>query len=295
MSNAESQSKVWRPPGFDGVELEKIVGFQRKSPLIYVENYEFSLNMSERKSSGYMIYNGHRDSLGNDFSRPVLHSQSPDTTAIAMLEYDPSPMHMWTLKLSPTAMLQHLREATRKPVVLPHFAHFLLSVAENDHLSSLVRRTIQCFDTPSSKLERETRLLKVALTATNFYTTQRAIEIQVGSERTAAQLVKEYLVEHLYEDVGLDQLALLTGLSRFQVLRAFQREFFTTPHRFQTGLRVSRSKHLLQQGISIAQVSSKLGFYDQAHFSKVFKHFTHVSPSRFVREVGPENQKAGNT
>ena len=63
MSNAESQSKVWRPPGFDGVELEKIVGFEGKSPLIYVENYEFSLNMSERKSSGYMIYNGHRDSL----------------------------------------------------------------------------------------------------------------------------------------------------------------------------------------------------------------------------------------
>ena len=50
-------------------------------------------------------------------------------------------------------------------------------------------------------------------------------------------------------------------------------------------IRIDRAKVLLTTtDISILDLSVSLGFYDQSHFSKTFKKFTGVSPSKYRNE-----------
>ncbi len=49
-----------------------------------------------------------------------------------------------------------------------------------------------------------------------------------------------------------------------------------------TKVRVEKSKKmLLEDGVSLAIISSQCGFKDQSYFTKVFKKETGVSPKRF--------------
>ena len=92
---------------------------------------------------------------------------------------------------------------------------------------------------------------------------------------------REAIEAHPERDVGLDDLAALTGLSRFHLLRAFRQEVGVTPHAFVTGRRVARAKRLLAGEDALTTVALDCGFYDQSHFSRTFKAWTGVTPGQY--------------
>ncbi|MGV8939789.1 MAG: AraC family ligand binding domain-containing protein [Allorhizobium sp.] len=100
-------------------------------------------------------------------------------------------------------------------------------------------------------------------------------------ERTAVWRAREYLTENFSDDVGLQQLAAIAGLSRAHLIRAFRREFHITPHAFLTDVRIRQARALLCLGRSPADVAFACGFADQAHFSRHFKARVGVSPGQF--------------
>ncbi|MFA9374988.1 MAG: helix-turn-helix domain-containing protein, partial [Poseidonibacter sp.] len=55
------------------------------------------------------------------------------------------------------------------------------------------------------------------------------------------------------------------------------------PHAFLVNKRIekARNKMLNNKEISLAQLSSEVGFYDQSHFSKVFKRVFAISPNKY--------------
>ena len=46
-------------------------------------------------------------------------------------------------------------------------------------------------------------------------------------------------------------------------------------------LKIKRAQSLLRKSDSITEIGEKLGFYDQAHFSRTFKSFTGISPQKY--------------
>ncbi len=102
-----------------------------------------------------------------------------------------------------------------------------------------------------------------------------------------ASLVREYVVGNLSEKITLEQLANVVGLSRFHFLRAFRSTFGQPPHRYLIRSRIERAKILLlDRRTSVAEVTARVGFTDQAQFARAFRKATGSTPSQFRRLNG---------
>jgi AraC-like DNA-binding protein len=86
--------------------------------------------------------------------------------------------------------------------------------------------------------------------------------------------------------VSLAELAELSGISRFQLVRGFAREVGTTPHAYLVQRRVCLARRLLTQGQSVAEAAMNAGFADQSHLTRAFVRHLGVTPGRYVAAIG---------
>ncbi len=99
--------------------------------------------------------------------------------------------------------------------------------------------------------------------------------------------VRELLHERLADPPALAELAAMTELSQFALLRAFRAETGLPPHAYLNQLRVRRARALLDQGVAVADVANTTGFADQAHLTRHFKKVVGVPPGAYQRERLP--------
>lgn len=81
---------------------------------------------------------------------------------------------------------------------------------------------------------------------------------------------------------SLEQLAQVSGLDGFQLIRKFKHAFGQTPHAYQIDLRLNTAKQLIRQGAPLADVAHQLGFADQAHFQRLFKQRHATTPKNYA-------------
>jgi AraC-like DNA-binding protein len=103
----------------------------------------------------------------------------------------------------------------------------------------------------------------------------------------AVGTVRDLLHERLADPPNLAELALMTELSQFSLLRAFRAEMGLPPHAYLNQLRVRQARLLLDDGISAADVAAEVGFADQAHLTRHFKRVVGVPPAAYQRERLP--------
>ena len=79
----------------------------------------------------------------------------------------------------------------------------------------------------------------------------------------------------------LIELARESGLSRYQLIRAFARELGLTPHAYILQRRIALAQRLIRAGCDLAEVAVRAGFYDQSHLTRWFVRQFGVTPSRY--------------
>jgi AraC family transcriptional regulator len=104
--------------------------------------------------------------------------------------------------------------------------------------------------------------------------------------------VMELIHEGLASNLTLARMALCTGYSPFQFARLFKATTGLAPHGFVLRLRLQRARRLLEKGgASLAGVALATGFYDQAHFTNVFRRAFGRTPGSFVhRGTGSDHR-----
>jgi AraC-like DNA-binding protein len=100
----------------------------------------------------------------------------------------------------------------------------------------------------------------------------------------AVGTVRDLLAERISDPPSLAELAALTGLSQFALLRAFRDATGLPPHAYLNQLRVRRARLLLDDGLPPADVAAQTGFADQAHLTRHFKRVVGVPPAAYQRE-----------
>jgi len=80
---------------------------------------------------------------------------------------------------------------------------------------------------------------------------------------------------------SLAELAALSNVSRFQLLRGFAREVGITPHAYLVQRRIRLVRQLLAKGEAPAQTAIQTGFADQSHMTRAFVRQLGVTPSRY--------------
>jgi AraC-like DNA-binding protein len=111
-----------------------------------------------------------------------------------------------------------------------------------------------------------------------------------GRSPASVQAVRELLPQRLADPPSLAELAAMTGLSQFAMLRAFRRETGMPPHAYLNQLRVRSARLLLDRGLAPAEVAAQIGFADQAHLTRHFKRVVGVPPAAYQRERLPLRQ-----
>jgi AraC-like DNA-binding protein len=100
----------------------------------------------------------------------------------------------------------------------------------------------------------------------------------------AINAVRSLLHERLTDPPSLAELAAMTGLSQFALLRAFRAQTGLPPHAYLNQLRVRQARLLLDGGRPPAEVAAQVGFADQAHLTRHFKRVVGVPPAAYQRE-----------
>ena len=99
------------------------------------------------------------------------------------------------------------------------------------------------------------------------------------------RIARDYLEDNFNRNVGLEEPANLTGLSRSWFARGFRGSTGIAPYSFILQTRVRRAKELLlDQNTPIATIATLVGFADQSHFTKIFRRYAGVTPRKW-REV----------
>lgn len=115
------------------------------------------------------------------------------------------------------------------------------------------------------------------------------------SDERVLEGVYEHIQKRYKEILPLEELAQKSGMDRYTLIRKFNRKYNTTPHSWQIMLRVNEAKRMLENGCSISETSLEVGFYDQSHFSRVFKETYGVTPKQFVKSVLTAATKDSNS
>jgi AraC-like DNA-binding protein len=105
-----------------------------------------------------------------------------------------------------------------------------------------------------------------------------------GAVPSAVRVVCDLLHDRLTDPPSLAELAALTGISPFALLRAFRGATGLPPHAYLNQLRVRQARRLLDDGLPPAAVAVETGFADQAHLTRHFKRVVGVPPAAYQRE-----------
>ncbi|UBV45399.1 AraC family transcriptional regulator (plasmid) [Deinococcus taeanensis] len=95
--------------------------------------------------------------------------------------------------------------------------------------------------------------------------------------------VRASLDAHATEEVSLDVLAQLAGLSAFHLNRVFRRKVGLPPHAYQVQARIRQARTWIAAGWGLAEVALAAGFSDQSAFSNEFRWYVGVTPGRYAR------------
>jgi AraC-like DNA-binding protein len=153
---------------------------------------------------------------------------------------------------------------------------------------------------PLMALNCESRLLECLAQLFNRHD-ERSATLRACGARPPGGVVRarDYLRAHPVQNVTLDELAAVAGLSKFYLLRSFYRAYGLTPHGYQMQLRLARARRLLDEGRPLSHVTYDAGFADQSHLTRRFAAFYGLTPARYARQLamppGPAPEMAAST
>ncbi|KXX67452.1 hypothetical protein AVL50_29540 [Flammeovirga sp. SJP92] len=96
----------------------------------------------------------------------------------------------------------------------------------------------------------------------------------------AVKKVVDYLKESFAEDISIDTIAEMAGLSKAHLMREFKKTMDCTILQYQTKLRIEASQHLLKNN-SVSDTAYDVGYSNPNYFSTVFRKVTGKSPVEY--------------
>ena len=97
----------------------------------------------------------------------------------------------------------------------------------------------------------------------------------------------EFVKQHYKEKVSINQVAESLGVSTSYLSRKLKAGLNTTFVDLLNQYRIKKALNMLSQGtMRIYEISDELGFSEYKHFCGVFKKYTNVTPSEFLKNGG---------
>jgi len=179
-------------------------------------------------------------------------------------------------------------EISSKAKGIPFFRD---GIIKDTYLATLIRNLHFLLEEPNVPvLEQESYLLTMLTTCILRHANERLIMGNIGKQNAEVTRAQEYIEENYKENISIETLANICGLSPFHLIRVFGNHIGVPPHMYLKQVRIKKAKELLGKGVPPLFVAHEMGFVDQSHFSKQFKQITGITPrkySNFIQGFSP--------
>ena len=162
--------------------------------------------------------------------------------------------------------------------------YFSDPVVHDPELAGLLRLALHSLYHSDNRLLRETLLYSALLKLIERHGKSQNELPEPAQAKARMALVKSFLDDKPQEDISLEELARLAGVSAFHLVRQFQKYYGLPPHAYQIQSRIRLSKRLIQQGYTLTDAALKAGFHDQSHLSRHFKRTVGITPGHYARQ-----------
>jgi AraC-like DNA-binding protein len=192
--------------------------------------------------------------------------------------------------VEPHRLADILADASGRACGLPLFDQPLI---EDPVCAAFVEALHRAYAEPSAALEQESALMEAVLAFWTRHARGRPAGPAAGLGGADVARARDYLHAHIADNVRVQDLARVTGLSRFHLSRRFQRCYGLPPHAYLLRLRLAEARRRLAQGEAPIEVASATGFADQSHLYKRFKGTYGITPGHFQRATWRDRPDAG--
>jgi AraC-like DNA-binding protein len=100
--------------------------------------------------------------------------------------------------------------------------------------------------------------------------------------------LREWLADDLLNPPTLTDMATMTRLSKYQIVRGFERAFGMPPHAWLLRQRAEHARVLIRNGSTLAAAAAASGFADQSHMTRVFVRQYGFTPGAWHKVVTPQ-------
>ncbi len=144
----------------------------------------------------------------------------------------------------------------------------------------LARETVN--KTPVIKESKINSFAKIMTICAEYITLTNALPSHTPK---IPELAKMYIHDNFAEKITIKDICRSLGCSKSALLSTFKGEYGITVNTYLCNTRIAEAKKLLSTtSISICDIADKVGFYDQAYFSKVFSSKVGLTPTDYRRE-----------
>jgi AraC-like DNA-binding protein len=192
------------------------------------------------------------------------------------------------IHIGPELVAAVLADTAGRPVGQPLFTDPVLS---DPVLAARLRSLHRALLQGATALRRDEMLADVVRTAVRRAATRpgasalRNDSATPADARRVARRARDLIAGRYLDDITADDLAAVTGRSRFTVHRAFTHLYGMAPSDYQRQLRLRAARELIAQGWPISDAAIQAGFADQSHLSRWFTRCYGVTPGRYQRAI----------
>ena len=270
IENNSWQLKVWRVPHLDNLELLHASNITHVYPRHVHEEYCVVI-MLEGTETHFCRGNSYQAFPGDLM---LLNADEAHGSQSVGTEYR-------VIHIQPEVIRSIALEVCGHDTESPYFAN---PVINNSLVFRLLLDLHLKLERGTSPLEQESEFIStigllIADQNKAHFTAQ-----PLWKEPLRVKLVQDYLKSNYAKNVSLSELASIARLSPFHLLRTFRNQVGVPPHEYQTQVRISRAKRLIQSGNSILEAALETGFFDQSHFSRNFKRIVGIPPGRYLSQ-----------
>jgi len=163
-----------------------------------------------------------------------------------------------------------------------HHITFANPVVRNNKLSQLFIGLNSATKEWQDKLMAENILEELVVNLISSYSNCTIETKDISYSRAKLTQSVEYMKTNFDEQLKLETLANISGLSKYHYLRKFKEEFNMTPHAYLLQIRIQNAKNMLLEDESLSEIALSCGFSDQSHFTRVFNKVYGMSPKRLI-------------
>ncbi|OAB25485.1 hypothetical protein PMSD_27415 [Paenibacillus macquariensis subsp. defensor] len=114
---------------------------------------------------------------------------------------------------------------------------------------------------------------------------QDALLVQVNDSEAALEYVKTYIEQHYQQELTIEHLAKVAGISSRHFMRLFKKRYGSSAIDYLATFRIKQAQQLMKTGgeYRLKDIARHVGYHDDSYFRRKFKQISGIPPATFMR------------